>query len=64
MEMQIKENLWDSTSDYSEWLRSKTEVTAGTGKDVDKEHSSTAGGFASWYNHSGNQFGGSSENGT
>ena len=24
-----------------------------------KEHSSIAGGIASWYNHSGNQFGGS-----
>jgi hypothetical protein len=27
-----------------------------------EEHSSIAGGFASWYNHSGNQFDGSSEN--
>ena len=27
-----------------------------------EEHSSTAGGPASWYNHSGNQSGGSSEN--
>jgi hypothetical protein len=27
-----------------------------------EEHSSTAGGIASWYNHSGNQSGGSSEN--
>jgi hypothetical protein len=35
------------------------------GKDVGKEeHSSTAGGIASWYNHSGNQFSGSSENWT
>ena len=33
------------------------------GEDVDKEeHSSIAGGIASWYNHSGNQFGSSSEN--
>jgi hypothetical protein len=31
------------------------------GKDVEKEeHSSIAGGIASWYNHSGNQFGFSS----
>jgi hypothetical protein len=49
----------------SEWLRSNTQVTAGAGKDVEKEeHSSIAGGIASWYNHSGNQFGSSSENWT
>jgi hypothetical protein len=31
--------------------------------DVEKdEHSSIAGGIASWYNHSGNQSGGSSKN--
>jgi hypothetical protein len=36
-----------------------------TGKNVEKEeHSSIAGGIASWYNHSGNQFGSSSENWT
>jgi hypothetical protein len=35
-------------------------VTVDTGKDVEKEkHLSIAGGIASWYNHSGNQFGGS-----
>jgi hypothetical protein len=35
------------------------------GKDVEKkEHSSIAGNIASWYNYSGNQFGGSSENWT
>jgi hypothetical protein len=33
----------------------------GCGKE---EHFSIAGGIASWYNHSGNQFGGSSENWT
>jgi hypothetical protein len=38
-------------------------MTADAVEDVEKEeHSSTAGGTASWYNHSGNQFGGSSEN--
>jgi hypothetical protein len=37
-------------------------VTADAGKDVEKEHSSISGGIASWYNHSGNQFGGSSVN--
>jgi hypothetical protein len=36
-------------------------VTADVGKNVEKEeHSSIAGGIASWYNHSGNQSGGSS----
>ena len=65
MEMQIKENLWDSISDHLEWLRSKTQVTAGAGKDVEKEEqSSTDGGIESWYNHSGSQFDGSSENWT
>jgi hypothetical protein len=38
-------------------------VIADAGEDVEKEkHSSTAGGIASLYNHSGNQFGDSSEN--
>jgi hypothetical protein len=39
-------------------------VTADAGEDVEKEeHSSIAGGIASWYKHSGNhQSGGSSEN--
>jgi hypothetical protein len=47
----------------SELLRSKTQVTADAGENVEKEeHSSIAGGTTSWYNHSGNQFGGSSEN--
>ena len=37
-------------------------MTADAGEDVKKEeHSSIAGGIASWYNHSGNQSGGSSE---
>jgi hypothetical protein len=48
-----------------EWLRSKIQVTADAGEDVEKEeHSSIAGGIASWYNHSGNQSGSSSENWT
>jgi hypothetical protein len=35
------------------------------GNDVEEEeHSSIVGGIANWYNHSGNQFGGSSENWT
>jgi hypothetical protein len=38
-------------------------VTADAGEDVEKEeHSSIAGGIASWYNHSGNWFVSSSEN--
>jgi hypothetical protein len=56
---------YESTSHQSEWLRSKIQVTADAGEDVEKEkHSSTVGGIASLYNHSGNQSGGSSENWT
>jgi hypothetical protein len=45
--------------------KSKTQVTADAGKYVEKEeHSSIASGIASWYNHFGNQYGGSSENWT
>ena len=34
-----------------------------SGKDVEKEDPTpTAGGIESWYNYSGNKFGGSSEN--
>ena len=63
-EMQTKANL-NSTSYQSEWLRSKTQVTADAGEDVDKrENSSIIGGIASLYNHSGNQSGGFSENWT
>jgi len=40
-------------------------VTADAGEDVEKEeHSSIVGGITDWYNHSGNQSGGSSENWT
>ena len=46
-----------------EWLRSKTQVTAHAGKDVEQgEHSSIAGGSTNLYNHFENQFGGFSEN--
>jgi hypothetical protein len=59
--MQIKTTL-RFISHQSEWLRSKTQVTADAGEDVEEEkHSSIAGGIASSYNHSGNQFGGFSE---
>jgi hypothetical protein len=38
-------------------------MTAHVGKNVEKEeHFSIPGGIANWYNHSGNQSGGSSEN--
>jgi hypothetical protein len=41
------------------------QMIADAGEDVKKEeHSSTAHVIASWHNHSGNQFGGSSENWT
>jgi hypothetical protein len=40
-------------------------VTEDAGKVVEKEeHSSIAGGIASWYNYPGNQFGSSLENWT
>jgi len=40
-------------------------VTAKAGEDVEKkQHSSIVGGIADWYNHSGNQSGGSSGNWT
>jgi hypothetical protein len=40
--------------------KSKNQVTADAGEDEEKEeYFSIAGGIASWYNHSGNQFGGS-----
>jgi hypothetical protein len=63
-EMQIKTTLRFHLH-QSEWLRSKIQVTADAGKDVQKEeNSSIAGGIASLYNHSENQSGGSSENWT
>lgn len=43
----------------------KTKVTSDSGEDVEKEeHSSIFGEIASWYNHSGNYSGSSSENWT
>ena len=48
----------DITSQLSEWLRSRTQETAGTYEDVEKEkHFSTACGIASWYNYFGNHSG-------
>jgi hypothetical protein len=46
--MQTK-RLGDSTSHQSEWIRSKTQVTADAAEDVKREeHSFLAGGIASW----------------
>jgi hypothetical protein len=59
------QNNPDFTSHQSEWLGSKVQVTADASEDMKKEgHSSIVGGIASWYKHSGNQFGNSSENWT
>jgi rare lipoprotein A (peptidoglycan hydrolase) len=42
---------------------SSNKNSSNAGKEVEKEEdSSIAGGIASWYNHFGNQSGGSSEN--
>ena len=58
----ISKQPQNSTSYQSEWLRSKTHVMADADKDVEKEEQSyIVGGIASWYNHSGNQSGSSSE---
>jgi hypothetical protein len=46
--MHIKTTLRDFVSHQSEWLRSKFQIAADTGEDVEKEeHSSIAGGKAS-----------------
>jgi hypothetical protein len=58
-------NKKEKEAHQSEWLRSKIQVTADAGVDVEKEeHSSIVGGIAGLYNHSGNQSGGSSGNWT
>jgi hypothetical protein len=45
-----------------EWLKSKSQVTAHAGEDVEKEeHSFIVGEIENLYNHSGNQSGGFSE---
>ena len=62
--MQIKTNLRFHLTPVR-MAKIKIQVTADTGKDVEKEeHSSIVGEMASLYNHSGNQSGGSSENWT
>jgi hypothetical protein len=60
-EMQIKTTLRFHLTPVR-MIKIKSQVT-GDDEDVEKEeHSSIAGRIASWYNHSGYQFGGSSEN--
>ena len=50
--------------EISEWLWSKTQVTAHASESVEEEeHSSSGGRITNWYNHSGNQSRTSSENG-
>ena len=63
-EMQIKTTLRFHLTPVR-MTRIKIQVTADAGQDMEKEeHSSIAGGIASWYNYSGNQSGSSSENWT
>jgi hypothetical protein len=53
----------DSTIHQSEWLRSKTLVTAHASQDMEKgEHFFIYDVIANWVNHSGNQSGVSSGN--
>jgi rare lipoprotein A (peptidoglycan hydrolase) len=62
-EMQIKMTLRFHLTPGRMAKIKKSQVTADTGEDVEKEeHSSIADGIASWYNHSGNQSACSSEN--
>jgi hypothetical protein len=63
-EMQIKTTLRFYLTPVR-MARSKIQVRADAGEDVEKEqHSSIVGGIASLYNHAGNQSGGCSENWT
>jgi rare lipoprotein A (peptidoglycan hydrolase) len=68
-EMQIKTEIPPQTrqngnkSINKNKTKQKYQVIAGAGEDVEKEENSSIDvGNASWYNHSENQFGGSSEN--
>ena len=51
------------TSHWSEWSSSKSLQTINAGEDVEKKESSyTVGGNVNWYNHYGEQYGGSLKN--
>jgi hypothetical protein len=63
--MQIKTTLRFHLTPVRMAKIKKTQLTADAGEDMEKEEcSSIVGGIASWYNHSGNQSGGPSENWT
>jgi len=63
-EMQIKTTLRFHLTPVR-MAKSKAQVTADAGEDVEKEeHFSIVGVIVNWYNHSGNQSGSSSENWT
>jgi hypothetical protein len=63
--MQIKTTLRFHFTSVRMAKIKKSQVTADAGEDVEKEeHSSIVGRIASWYNHSGNLSGSSSENWT
>jgi hypothetical protein len=63
-EMQIKSTLRFHLTPFR-MAKIKSQETAVVGENVVKEeHSSIAGGIASWYNNSQNQSGSSSENWT
>jgi hypothetical protein len=62
MEIQIKTTLRFHLTPVR-MAKIKSQVTAGTGEDVEKEeHSFTVGGNARWYNHAGHRSGGLSKN--
>nr|AAQ96247.1 LRRGT00034 [Rattus norvegicus] len=64
----FKKDINDSLKEIqenTEWLTQKSQVTVDAGEDVEKEkHSSIVGRIVSWYKHSGNQSGDTSENWT
>jgi hypothetical protein len=63
-EMQIKTTLRFHLTPVR-MAKIKTQVTVDASEEVEKEeYSSIAGGIVSWYNHSGNQSAGSSEDWT
>ena len=63
-EMQIKTTLKFHLTPVR-MAKIKNSGDSNAGADVEKEeHFFIAGGIVSWYNHSGNQFGSSSENWT